>query len=71
MTSLLEKAFRQAARLPDDQQDALAAMLLEELKSEARWQELLSRSSEALRSLAEEALAERHNGRTVDLDESL
>lgn len=71
MTSLLEKAFREAARLPDDQQDAFAAMLLAELKSEVRWQELLSQSSDALASLANEALAERRDGRTVDLDESL
>lgn len=71
MTSLLEKAFKEAARLPDEQQDALAALLLEELASEVRWRKLLSESPGALATLAEEALGERRSGRTVDLDKSL
>ena len=71
MTSLLKKAFRKAGQLPQDQQDALAAALLEELDSEDRWRQLLEKSPDALAALANEALAERRAGKTVSLDESL
>lgn len=71
MTSLLEEAFRKAAELPEDQQDTLAAALLDELNSEARWRKLLAKSPESLAALANEALAERRGGQTIALDESL
>lgn len=71
MTSLLKKAFRKAEQLPEDQQDALAAALLEELDSEDRWRQLLEKSPDALAAFANEALAERRAGKTVSLDESL
>jgi len=58
MTSLLRKAFEKAGTLPDDQQDALAKMLLEELESETGWRALLANSPDALSALADEALAE-------------
>ena len=37
MTQLLEKAFAEASKLPDDIQDSLATLMLEELESEQRW----------------------------------
>ena len=37
MTQLLEKALREVSKLPAPEQDALAAILLEELVSEQRW----------------------------------
>jgi hypothetical protein len=37
MTEQLEKAFAEAAKLSDEEQDAIAAWLLEELASEGRW----------------------------------
>lgn len=36
MTRLLEKAFEEASKLPEDDQDALAEMLLNDLASEER-----------------------------------
>jgi len=37
MTKLLEKAFEEASKLPEEDQDALAEMLLVDLSSEERW----------------------------------
>jgi len=36
MTRLLEKAFEAASKLPEEDQDALAEMLLNEIASEER-----------------------------------
>jgi len=68
MTKLLEKAFAEAAKLPDDDQDALAQAVLAELASERRWDELFAASADVLSELAEEALAEQRAGRTKPLD---
>ena len=68
MTKLLEKAFEEAAKLADDDQDALAQAVLAELASERRWDELFARSTDVLSELAEEALAEHRAGRTKPLD---
>jgi hypothetical protein len=68
MTKLLQKAFEEAAKLPDDDQDALAQAVLGELASERRWDELLARSADLLSELAEEALVEHRAGRTKPLD---
>ena len=58
MTRALEQAFAQAAKLPADQQEALAALILEELASDHRWSESFAKSQDTLRSLAADALAE-------------
>jgi hypothetical protein len=68
MTKLLEKAFAEAAKLPDADQDALAQAVLAELGSERRWDELFAASADVLSELAEEALAEHRAGRTKRLD---
>ena len=68
MKAELQKAFEEAAKLPDNEQEALAQWLLEELASERRWDELFARSSDTLATLAEKALAEHRAGRIQDLD---
>lgn len=68
MTKLLEKALAEAAKLPDDDQDALARAVLAELASERRWDELFAASADVLSELAEESLAEHRAGRTKPLD---
>ena len=68
MTELLRKAFEEADRLPEKDQNALATRLLEEIESESRWSETLSRSGDTLARLANEALAEHRTGETQDLD---
>jgi hypothetical protein len=71
MTSILQEAFEKAAALPIEQQQAFTSLVLEEIASEQRWQASLARSQDALAKLADEALAEDAEGRTVDLDDSL
>lgn len=58
MTELLEKAFAEAAKLPELEQEALAAWILDELGAEQRWQHALADSADALARLADEAVAE-------------
>jgi hypothetical protein len=68
MTELLKRAFDEASKLPDEEQDALASALLEELQGERQWDAILARSQEQLSSLADDALAEHRAGRTTTLD---
>lgn len=42
MTRLMEKAFEKARELPEDEQDAIASIILQEIESEHRWDELFS-----------------------------
>lgn len=67
MTKLMDTAISEVAKLPEPEQDALAAILLEELASERRWSESFGKSQDALAKLAEEALAEHAAGRTQPL----
>jgi hypothetical protein len=68
MTKLLEEAIERVSHLPDREQDALAALLLEELESEARWQKSFAQSADKLAALANEARAEYRAGKTKPLD---
>jgi len=68
MTKLLQKAFDEASKLPEGEQDELGRLLLEELASERRWEELFAGSHDLLADLADKALAEHHAGRTEKLD---
>lgn len=68
MTRLLEKAFSEAAKLSLPDQDALATWVLEELASERRWTKAFAESEDILAQLAEEALAEHRQGKTLPLD---
>jgi len=68
MTTLLTKAFEEAAKLPDSEQDTFASWLLAELASERRWEKAFADSEDALAQLADEALAEYRAGRTMELD---
>jgi hypothetical protein len=58
VTELLEKAFSKASKLPAQDQDTIAEIVLAELASEERWQTLFAESQDALANLAEEAIAE-------------
>lgn len=68
MTRLLQRAFEEASKLPASEQDALGRLLLDELVSERRWEELFAGSHDLLAALAEQALAEHRAGRTEKLD---
>ncbi len=68
MTELLERAVEKIRDLPDDEQDAIAALILEELEDEVRWDRTFVRTQDALVKLAAEAMAEDHAGTTEVLD---
>lgn len=68
MTQMLQRAFSEASKLPDAEQDAFAALLLAELESEQRWAKTFAASRDQLATLADEALAEFEAGETLSLD---
>lgn len=68
MTKLLQRAFDEASKLPEGEQDALGRILREELASERRWEDLFAGSNDLLADLADQALAEHRAGRTEKLD---
>jgi hypothetical protein len=68
MTTMLEKAFAEASRLPDFEQNALARWLLEEIESERKWDNLFAESEDELGRLALEALSEDEKEKTTSLD---
>jgi hypothetical protein len=68
MAKLLEEAFAAAAKLPEADQEALGAWILEELAAEQQWQEAFARSADLLAQLADEAIADYRAGKTEPLD---
>lgn len=64
MTTLLEKAISKASTLPEQQQDALAQILLNEMEDEARWDASFARSQDMLAGMAAEAMEEYSTGET-------
>lgn len=68
MTKLLEKAFEEVAKLPEEEQNTFASWILEELASEQRWEKAFADSQDKLAKLADEALAEHREGKTKVLD---
>ena len=67
MTRLLEKAFKEASKLPVVNQNALAKWLLEELESEKKWEQMFAESENVLEHLADEAIAAHKKGKTKPL----
>jgi hypothetical protein len=68
MTKALTDAFKEAEKLPEREQDQLAAAIHAEIEAERAWETRLAASGSALGALAEEALAEHRSGRTLPLD---
>jgi len=68
LTKLLEKAFKEASRLLEVEQNALTKWVLEELEAEGKWEEIFAGSEDILDRLADEALAAHKNGETKPLD---
>jgi hypothetical protein len=68
MTTLLQRAFARAEKLPAAEQDLLAARLLSELAEEDDFDRAIAASTGKLSKLAREALAEHRAGLTEELD---
>ena len=68
MTKQLEKAFEEASKLPEVEQNALAKWLLDELHSEREWAQTFAESEDVLERLANEAMEEKRKGEVTPLD---
>lgn len=69
MTQALSAAVATAAQLPEDEQNALAAILLEEMESEERWGALFADSQNLLERMANEAMQDFEAGRVHPIDQ--
>ncbi len=61
MTALLDQAIAAVQQLEPKQQDAIAALILEELADEQRWDQSFAQSQDALSRLAEQARVTKRN----------
>jgi hypothetical protein len=68
MTELLEKAIAQLANLPNEEQDAIALIILEEIADDIKWDQAFANSQDLLAKLGAEAMEEYHAGQTVELE---
>ena len=70
MSQLMERAILEVKQLPESDQEAIAAIILEVIDSDRRWDELFARpeSADLLSRMADEALAEIQAGRAKPLD---
>ena len=71
MTVLLEQAITEAKKLPDAEQDAIAALILYEIEDDRRWEESLARSPGQLAAMMARAAAQVEAGecRAAGFDE--
>lgn len=68
MGDLLNKLIAKVSDLPNDEQEAFAAFMLDQFESEQRWGDLFSRSQGLLADMADEARREYRAGLTEPLD---
>lgn len=63
MSEMLEEALAEVRKLPESQQDAIAALILDELADERRWDEAFARSQDQLARLAAKVRDDIRTGR--------
>lgn len=68
MTELLEKVIAQLATLPNEEQDAIALIILEEIADDIKWDQAFANSQDVLAKLGAQAIKEYHAGQTLELD---
>lgn len=73
MIEALRRAFELAQQQPEEEQEVIAQLILEEFREEERWNELLAhpKSVTLLEQLADQAHKEYKAGLTHNLDELL
>ncbi|NJL52156.1 MAG: hypothetical protein HC930_07925 [Hydrococcus sp. SU_1_0] len=64
MTELLQQAIAKIKNLPDNEQDTIAAIIMEELEDEMKWEQTFANSQDLLANLAAEAVDEYQGGET-------
>jgi hypothetical protein len=67
MNKTLERAIAAVVRLPDDEQESIASLILEETEAERGWEERFARSGNKLAELARRAQAQYAKGETTEL----
>lgn len=67
MTQLLEQAIEAIQKLPNSEQDAIAALILEEIADDRRRDEAFARSQSKLDGLAAKVRADIRGGRVQKL----
>lgn len=63
MTQLLEKVLTEVHKLPPEKQDAIAAVILEELEDAQLWEKAFSQSQDKLAELARKVRTDIKAGR--------
>lgn len=64
MTDLLERALAEVAKLSVEEQDSIAAVILELLKDEQRWNSAFAESQDQLSQLADKVRGDIQAGQT-------
>ncbi len=67
MTRLLENAIEEARKLPEPEQDAIAALILEQIADDRAWDEKFAGSQDLLARLAAKAREDVEAGRVRPL----
>jgi hypothetical protein len=67
MTKLLSRAFKEASKLPEVEQNAFAKWVMEELETERKWEKAFAGSEDILDRLADEAITTHKQGKTKPL----
>ena len=65
---MLQQAIERLSQVPEDRQDALAALLLHELDEDERWSQSTAANQDKLRGLVEDVLAADRRGECKPLD---
>jgi hypothetical protein len=68
MTKLLEEAFEAASNLSEADQDFIATLVMDEIESERRWDELFAKSQDALERMGDYVLAQHLAGKSRPMD---
>ena len=68
MSELFDRAVALARQLPSDRQNTLAALILDEIEDDARWDAAFANSPDMLEQLADQADEEDRTGLTEVLD---
>jgi len=68
MTKALEEVFKEASKLSEAEQDALAEAIRAEIEAEEMWDQSFAGSLDIVERLADEAIADYRAGRTTPVD---
>ena len=68
MTTLLKKAIKKISDLPENEQDEIAGLILNEIEDDKNWYKKFKNSQNELLILADEARKENKNGKTKPMN---